>query len=215
MFLRNMIYHAGINGLIIFRLDSGCPTSLARLGQKIMTHNGKIARLPKAIQEQLNQRLANNELGKPLIAWLNGLPEVRQVLAAQFEGVPVSKQNLSQWRKSGFREWQTRQEALELVPDMMSETDELQPVDGEALADKLAPWLAIRYYMIARTMLDDDGPDKFKLLRTLCSDVSALRRADHRLALLKLNRERLMFEQEQAGEGPLRAGAVAASHSGS
>ncbi|HEX4350586.1 MAG TPA: hypothetical protein VH251_09365, partial [Verrucomicrobiae bacterium] len=136
-----------------------------------MTRNGKIARLPKAIQEQLNQRLANNELGEPLLAWLNGLPEVQQMLATQFEGVAISKQNLSQWRKGGFCEWQTRQEALEMVPDVRSEMEELQPKDGETLADKLAPWLAVRYYMIARTMLDNDDVDKFKVLRVLCGDV--------------------------------------------
>ncbi len=160
-----------------------------------MTRIGKIARLPKAILDQLNHRLDNNEVAEPLLAWLNELPEVKQVLAAQFEGVPLSKQNLSQWRKSGFREWQTRQQALELVPDILSEADDLQPADGETLADKLGPWLAIRYYMIAKTMLNSDNVDQFKVLRTLCGDVSSLRRADHRLAQLKLNRERLTYEQ--------------------
>ena len=48
-----------------------------------LTHNGKIGRLPKAVQEQLNRRLANGEKGGPLVAWLNSLPEAQAVLAAR------------------------------------------------------------------------------------------------------------------------------------
>ena len=48
---------------------------------------GKIGRLPKAIQEQVNRRLDNAEKGRPLVAWLNSLPEVQ----ADFQiGCPVS-----------------------------------------------------------------------------------------------------------------------------
>jgi hypothetical protein len=42
-----------------------------------MTHHGKIGRLPKAVQEQLNRRLEKGERGGPLAAWLNSLPEVQ------------------------------------------------------------------------------------------------------------------------------------------
>ena len=148
-----------------------------------------------------------------LLVWLNGLPEAQQILTTLFDGVPISKHNLSQWRKGGFREWQVREEALKLVPDIVSEADDLQPGDGETIADKLAPWLAVRYYMIAKTMLNDDGVDKFKALRALCGDLAALRRADHRLAQLKLNRERLSYEQGQAEENPSQPHVVAPSRS--
>ncbi len=42
-----------------------------------MTHNGKIARLPLAVRQQLNQRLQNGELAQDLLSWLNRLPEVQ------------------------------------------------------------------------------------------------------------------------------------------
>ncbi len=42
-----------------------------------MTHNGKIARLPLAVRQQLNQRLQNGELAQDLVSWLNRLPEVQ------------------------------------------------------------------------------------------------------------------------------------------
>jgi hypothetical protein len=47
-----------------------------------MTRNGKIARLPAAIREELNQRLFDGEPAKPLIEWLNGQPRVQAVLKA-------------------------------------------------------------------------------------------------------------------------------------
>ena len=40
---------------------------------------GKIGRLPKAIQEQVNRRLENGEKARTLVAWLNSLPEVPAV----------------------------------------------------------------------------------------------------------------------------------------
>jgi hypothetical protein len=58
---------------------------------------GKIGRLPKAIQEQVNRRLDNGEKGWPLVAWLNSLPEVSAVMAAEFAGQPIREQNLSRW----------------------------------------------------------------------------------------------------------------------
>ena len=80
-----------------------------------MTRNGKIARLPKDIREQLNQRLDDGKQGKHLVEWLNAMPEAEAVLAEQFEGKAITKQNLSQWRNGGYREWQAKQEWLEIT----------------------------------------------------------------------------------------------------
>jgi hypothetical protein len=40
-----------------------------------MSRNGKIARLPQQIREQINRRLENGEEGKQIAEWLNTLPE--------------------------------------------------------------------------------------------------------------------------------------------
>jgi hypothetical protein len=80
-----------------------------------MTRTGKIARLPKNIREELNQRLDDGNQGARLVAWLNSLPEVQAVLARDFEGKAISEQNLSEWRKGGFRDWQSKTEWLQMV----------------------------------------------------------------------------------------------------
>ncbi|MDR3457939.1 MAG: hypothetical protein P4N60_10870 [Verrucomicrobiae bacterium] len=71
---------------------------------------GKINRLPREIREQLNQRLDAGEPGKRLVAWLNELPAVRALLAAEFGGIPINEQNLTNWKQGGFREWRVEQE---------------------------------------------------------------------------------------------------------
>ena len=59
-----------------------------------MQRKGKIARLPLALRTELNQRLDNNEDGANLLNWLNALPGVPAMLARDFAGEPISKQNL-------------------------------------------------------------------------------------------------------------------------
>ena len=80
-----------------------------------LSRNGKIARLPKPIREELNRRLDQGAPGGPLLQWLNSLPEVQAVLAADFGGRPINKQSLSQWRHGGYAEWLRLREALALA----------------------------------------------------------------------------------------------------
>jgi hypothetical protein len=69
------------------------------------SRTGKIARLPKLIRDELNQRLENGADGPELLAWLNALPEVQRVLAEKFHGRPLTKHNLSDWRRGGYADW--------------------------------------------------------------------------------------------------------------
>jgi hypothetical protein len=71
------------------------------------TRTGKIARLPLAVREELNTRLRDGEVGKKLVAWLNGVADVQEVLRREFKSTKVTKQNLSEWRKGGYADWLT------------------------------------------------------------------------------------------------------------
>lgn len=64
-----------------------------------MTGNGKIARLPRDIRNQLNRRMADGETGVRLVEWLNGLPAVRAVLEQEFGGREINEQNLERLPK--------------------------------------------------------------------------------------------------------------------
>lgn len=158
-----------------------------------MTRNGKIARLPRPIREQLNHRLDDGEPGIKVVAWLNEQPQVKAVLESEFAGRPVSEQNLSEWKLGGYPEWQQHQVDVALARELAVQADELTQVAGESLADKVSPLLAARYAaMLARlsTVTGEDAED-WKMLREMCSDLVALRKGDHTAERLKLERERL------------------------
>jgi len=115
-----------------------------------MTRNGKIARLPRTLRNQLNQRLHDGEPGKRLLEWLNALPEVQAVVAAEFEGRPINAQNLTDWKQGGYRDWLTHQEALELAQRLGEDAAELSADGRPPLTDTLALWLAARYAVATR-----------------------------------------------------------------
>jgi len=165
-----------------------------------LTRNGKIARLPRAIRDQLNRRLDDGEPGTRLVEWLNGLPEVQAVVAAEFGGKPIREQNLSEWKGGGYREWLAHQEALALARDLAGDTAEYQALEGPPLTDKLALWLAARYLVASRVFQTSDSEQNWRVLRELCADIVELRRGDHRAERLRLERQRLEFDQAQASK---------------
>ena len=164
-----------------------------------VTRNGKIARLPREVREQLNRRLYDGEPGVGLVEWLNTLTEVQEVVRAEFGGRPVREQNLSEWKQGGYRDWLAQQEALEMVRRLSADADELQEATTEPLTDKLAVWVAARYVVAAKSLSGEqaDGAGDWKQLREFCNDVVALRRGDHYADRLQIERERLEFDQGQ------------------
>jgi hypothetical protein len=159
-----------------------------------MQRKGKIARLPHALRVQINRRLSDNEDGAALLDWLNARPDTQALLARDFGGEPISKQNLYEWRQGGFLEWQTRQEIL----------DEAGELAGDAgdLLDHLVNVLAGRY---AAALAGWNGSDdeafraKLRILSRLTRDLVALRRSKHDAARLKMEQERFarMPDQER------------------
>jgi hypothetical protein len=74
------------------------------------SRTGKIACLPEEIRDELNDRMINGIKGPELLPWLNSQPEVRDVLTRCFGGRDINHQNLSAWRRGGFRDWLFRRE---------------------------------------------------------------------------------------------------------
>jgi hypothetical protein len=169
------------------------------------TPKGKIGRLPKAVQEQVNRRLAQGEKGRLLVAWLNSLPQVQAMLAAEFAGKPIREQNLSEWRHHGYADWLRDQEARNLARQMIAEDRELQPSGDPPLTDQMAAWVSVRYLRAVRKLVENPagGEPDLKVLREFGHDLVALRRGDHSAARLKMEQERL--ERKLAGTADLVA----------
>lgn len=168
-----------------------------------MARNGKIARLPRELREELNRRLQDGEPGGPLLAWLNAQPAVAAVLAREFGACPISKQNLCEWRAGGFAEWQVRQETLAQTRELAAEAAELEAAGDGRLTDHLATVLAARYAVALagwNGTISEDFRRQLRTLRGLCQDIVELRRGDHSGARLQMERERLGREREKTEE---------------
>lgn len=162
------------------------------------TRNGKIARLPKPVREELNRRLENGEPGRALVEWLNQHPQVRPVLEQQFQGRPINEQNLSEWRQGGFQDWLRHQEARAWVTRLAEEAEELEEdANGEAVSHRLASLLAAELARTAQALLQETPSprERWHCLRELLPALAALRRADHQAARLRMAEERMNQEQ--------------------
>src|SRR5579871_5756699 len=98
-----------------------------------MTRRGKIARLPCGIREELNRRLENGEQGRRLLVWINGLPEVKEVLDREFGGREISEGSLHEWKRGGFADWKNQQETMALAKEFMANGNDFGMVSEEVV----------------------------------------------------------------------------------
>jgi len=158
-----------------------------------MTRTGKIARLPRDIRSQLNRRIADGEPGVRLVEWLNGVDQVRHVLAQDFGGREIKEQNLTEWKQGGYQDWLVRQETLACARELAADAGELTEAADGSLADHLAMVLAARYAALVASWngeMDDEFRRKARVLRFLVQDIGELRRGDHYAERLRLDLER-------------------------
>jgi hypothetical protein len=159
---------------------------------------GKIARLPVAIRDQVNRRLENNEPAAAVLPWLNGLAETKQILAEQFNHIPISPQNLSDWRQGGFREWLLRRELVEHAESLTETAFFVQGRNQpQALIDNLALVLTARYAALLNSWdgsVTAEFEAQLRVLRALNHDIVQLQRSLHRAAEQNLQAQR---EQEE------------------
>jgi truncated hemoglobin YjbI len=164
-----------------------------------MTRTGKIARLPySTIRDLLNQRLHNGEQGAKLVKWLNGLPEVQEVLTEEFGGRPISEQNLSEWKQGGFDDWLRHQETRAWVRALADESADLEEEAGDfSVADWLSAPLAVVLgrWIHELTAGAQNDPEQRRALLGAAREVNQLRRGDHEEQWLRIERERWQAEQ--------------------
>ncbi len=158
-----------------------------------MTRNGKIARLPQTVREELNRRLQNGEMGTRLLVWLNGHPEVQRVLAADFGQRPINGPNLTAWKSGGgYQDWLAEQAALAQAKKWTAVAKEWEVSTEERYTDHLSTLLAARY---AETLANWKTGDieqfrrKQRALRPIFEDILRLRREDLKGVRLVLERD--------------------------
>ena len=165
-------------------------------------HNGKIGRLPGAIREQLNQRLADGEPARTVLVWLNALPEVQSVLATQFSGQPVSEPNLSRWRTGGYQLWLKERERRAVVREL---SENVHPDKIRAEAEKIEAILSknfstvfvAEYAVTCRALLNqpEDPEPRLERIRKMLRTLNQQRRSEYLDDRLKFLQERRDFQQ--------------------
>lgn len=172
-----------------------------------MTRNGKIARLPRDLREQVNERIRDNESGKSIVKWLNTLTEVWEVMGIYFRESPVTEQSLSEWKQGGYQDWLRHQEDVELARTLGEQGDELAEEAGLLpLPDRVAPLLSLALARTIRELLTKplDTPEKRMELIRLTDTMTNLQRRGHEAARLKLELERIRDRKKDADENKVQ-----------
>lgn len=156
-----------------------------------MSRQGKIARLPKTVRDQLNLRLDDGEPGKQLAEWLNELPETKEMLAEMFGGRPINEQNLTEWKQGGYQDWLRDEETRERVQRLAERAQDLDDAaDGLEISDRLASILAAELADAAQK-LDEiaDPKERWRQLQEILRELWRLRSEDHQGKRLQLQQE--------------------------
>jgi hypothetical protein len=165
-----------------------------------MTRTGKIARLPAAIRLELNQRLQDGQKGRNLVQWLNGLPEVKAVLAAEFTGEPITESNLSRWKGGGYQSWEKEQNTREGAVALIESYPTFREAAKEGLTEQMALFLNVRLALeMQRLDLEKDGARKSKLRRELMEQFFVMRRGELQTERLRLQGDKISLQLKESG----------------
>jgi len=168
------------------------------------TRNGKIARLPKKIREELNHRLEDGCPGVKIVEWLNAHPRVQKVLRKEFNGEPISEQNLSRWKEGGYQEWLRQREALEQMRWTIERSGELgNEEDDKDFCEHVARIVTVEIAQQVQRMGEIKNPkERWKSLREISLELWRLRNATSygQSVGLGWHRWRRQVRQEEASQ---------------
>jgi hypothetical protein len=165
----------------------------------MITRIGKIARLPHALREELNLRLADGAPAEDLLDWVHECEGVDDMLHLHFDGRAITVQNLSAWKQGGFVDWQRAQEIRALAGRFVTDAEEVAAESGAiSLADRLSATVALTLAQLLRAALDGDAPDRRQAVLEIARELSRLRRGDHQQARVAFARERWVTQRQEA-----------------
>jgi hypothetical protein len=155
---------------------------------------GKIARLPKHIREKLNRRLENGQRAVDILPWLNALPAVKKILAAQFDSAPIIRQNLDNWRAGGYRQWQQDQKAFARIAKLRETATGISRAGRGQLARAATTVASAKILELLNDSESKLSPDD---LAKISFALATLRNADQNEVRLKYEKTRLEQRDEQ------------------
>ena len=168
-----------------------------------MASRGKIALLPRNIRHEINSWLECGEQPKPILRWLNALPEVQSILKSEFDGRPITKKNLSEWKAGGFVAWQRVQKTFTRFRSFSSLPGEPGPTAAElAIPAHFAAFLAAELTRQTTELLETttDPQARQRYLCEALRQLNNMRQGERCASLAALDRFRLQIASERHHE---------------
>jgi hypothetical protein len=189
--------------------DSNSPTAPQPAAEPRSTaRRGKIARLPHHLRETLNHRLCDGEVAHTLLAWLNAQPEVQSLLAEHFEGRTITEQNLSEWRHGGYEDWAQKELLRASLSDLVEDLDDLG-IGGpqKSATERCAEFQALALgRLLMAAMAEPVSERREQRVLALIRAMNSVRRCDNEVERVRLQRERLRYEQVEGLTVPTEEG---------
>ena len=172
-----------------------------------MASLSKISRLPRSVRDDLNRRLDDGERGAAITTWLNAVPAVKKIIDRDYEGVPVSDQNLSVWRETGFFRYQEENTRLHELKERVAFSKKMAGSAREIFAGSAAVGGGV--IMDVMESLDPDAiksilaenPENFVAVMRAFAAMSKAQMDQDRTALAKEKHaqsgEKLSFDREK------------------
>ena len=154
-----------------------------------MANFGKIARLPAELRNEICVRLHNGETSATILPWLNARPEAVKLVSEQFDGSPITPQNLSEWKGGEYAKWLSRREKIQNLKELSMWAADVSR-RGVNLAGGSAAIIAGKILEIADDLqISVDEPEK---LAALTRAVAQLQNGE--LAAQKLRNENVRLK---------------------
>lgn len=154
-----------------------------------MANFGKIARLPAELRNEICVRLHNGETSATILPWLNARPEAVKLVCEQFDGSPITPQNLSEWKGGEYAKWLSRREKIQNLKELSMWAADVSR-RGVNLAGGSAAIIAGKILEIADDLqISVDEPEK---LAALTRAVAQLQNGE--LAAQKLRNENVRLK---------------------
>lgn len=154
-----------------------------------MANFGKIARLPAELRNEICIRLHNGETSATILPWLNARPEAVKLVSEQFDGSPITPQNLSEWKGGEYAKWLSRREKIQNLKELSMWAADVSR-RGVNLAGGSAAIIAGKILEIADDLqISVDEPEK---LAALTRAVAQLQNGE--LAAQKLRNENVRLK---------------------
>jgi hypothetical protein len=156
-----------------------------------MANLGKISRLPAEIRNEVCLRLHNGETSATILPWINALPETAHIVAEYFDGMPITPQNLSEWKSGEFNKWLSRREKISNLKELSRFAAKLSESGGNLASGSAAIIAGKILEIIDELNIDTSDPEK---LAQLARAITSLQSGE--LAAQKLRNENIKLKHD-------------------